>query len=591
MPENYKIDYGNLPHDIQLLGERVRQTAQNFRDSVDEQFPEIRIKQEQEKIRQEEKEKIDRLPWHSKLGYHLMTVPQDGTLPLYTRSAADRMMVGDFAGAEAIQKPVNTVGAIATGMGLLGAAGLADLIATTGTYGLGTALAAEGLSWGTGTAGYYGGNWLGQKIDNKHGTNITPWLSILTSIGGGAAGYSGVLRSSPSMIKRMLNEAKKMDWTPEGIVIPDKAPKWKWSRNAQYDHTSKTLELPLFARKSQIGHELGHYIGDVGVADPAMVKGAFVPGYKYSDNASFELNSAEAFADHFKTKLGYPYKGTNKNLVSRQNALNDDIEFYDVTRESARSYELPLEEKLGIPKHERSNPKALEDPQYWGYEQWNERYNAAIKSGNWEEAQRLRDLHFKRNAPDTKIVDENGMPKHMYHGRYLWDRSGWTKTKINNLFTKFKGVNFDLEDAVDEGSVLNHWSLSKPNRGRMNSYHTPEYNVARRVYAAGNPRGVMDNYLYIKNPANWNEVEQIIGKRGISDWSDFKGGKKDLMELGYDGLYIPQYYDSYGVFVSPSQFKSADPITWNGKGEIIPIVKRDNFRNLDTRYQQGGKIK
>ena len=75
-----------------------------------------------------------------------MTVPQDGTLPLYTRSAADRMMVGDFAGAEAIQKPVNTVGAIATGMGLLGAAGLADLIATTGTYGLGTALAAEGLS-------------------------------------------------------------------------------------------------------------------------------------------------------------------------------------------------------------------------------------------------------------------------------------------------------------------------------------------------------------------------------------------------------------------------------------------------------------
>lgn len=124
------------------------------------------------------------------------------------------------------------------------------------------------------------------------------------------------------------------------------------------------MELPLFARKSQIGHELGHYIGDVGVADPAMVKGAFVPGYKYSDNANFELNSAEAFADHFKTKLGYPYNGTNKNLVSRQNALNDDIEFYDVTRESARSYELPLEEKLGIPKHERSNPKALEDPQY-----------------------------------------------------------------------------------------------------------------------------------------------------------------------------------------------------------------------------------
>lgn len=128
------------------------------------------------------------------------------------------------------------------------------------------------------------------------------------------------------------------------------------------------MELPLFARKSQIGHELGHYIGDVGVADPAMVKGAFVPGYKYSDNASFELNSAEAFADHFKTKLGYPYKGTNKNLVSRQNALNDNIEFYDVTRESARSYELPLEEKLGIPKGERNQPGKSRSPRAVEYD-------------------------------------------------------------------------------------------------------------------------------------------------------------------------------------------------------------------------------
>ena len=63
------------------------------------------------------------------------------------------------------------------------------------------------------------------------------------------------------------------------------------------------------------------------------------------------------------------------------------------------------------------------------------------------------------------------------------------------------------------------------------------------------------------------------------------------MKQGYDGLYIPQYYDSYGAFVSPSQFKSAEAITRNDVGEIIPIVKRDNFHNLDRRYKQGGKIK
>ena len=63
MPENdYKIDYGNLPYNIQLLGERVRQTSQNFRDRVDEQFPEIKIKQEQERIRREEEKKRNDLP-------------------------------------------------------------------------------------------------------------------------------------------------------------------------------------------------------------------------------------------------------------------------------------------------------------------------------------------------------------------------------------------------------------------------------------------------------------------------------------------------------------------------------------------------
>lgn len=296
-------------------------------------------------------------------------------------------------------------------------------------------------------------------------------------------------------------------------------------------------------------------------------------------------------------------------------------------------------ERLGIPKGERSNPKALDNPQYWGYEQWNERYNAAVRAGNWKEVQRLRDLHFKRNAPNTKVVDENGMPRHMYHG----EESRNFKGKPYR-YTTYEGVNWDLEDLVEEGATQNHWRLSKPNRERMGNYHTPNYRTAL-MYAWKDPTLVHDDYLNITNPFTWDgeEIHQILLKAGlrsekvlskktghfkrrpmidingnfiknqygdiefeesewipdkfyfrypyVSDWSDFYGSsKEELMKLGYDGLYIPQYYDSYGAFVSPSQFKSADPITWDGKGEIIPIVKRDNFRNLDTRYQNGGKL-
>lgn len=241
-------------------------------------------------------------------------------------------------------------------------------------------------------------------------------------------------------------------------------------------------------------------------------------------------------------------------------------------------------EKLGIPKSLRSDPRALEDPYYWGYEQWNQRYDDALNKGDYQEVQRIRDLHFKTKAPDTKVIDENGMPLHMYHGTGIDVYNNYKPKR----FTRYEGVNWDLEDAVDSGIKGNHWKLSIPNDYRMTSYHTPNKNIAKNYF------GVLhDDYLNIKNPIKWDEsnLKKITGRDYISDWADFTAGKKELMQQGYDGLYIPQYYDSYGAFVSPSQFKSADPITWNGKGEMVPIVKRDNFHNLDIRYKQGGKIK
>ena len=59
---------------------------------------------------------------------------------------------------------------------------------------------------------------------------------------------------------------------------------------------------------------------------------------------------------------------------------------------------------------------------------------------------------------------------------------------------------------------------------------------------------------------------------------------------GYDvgRNYVPGKYD-YAVPFN-TQMKLTDPITHN-KGEIIPIVKRDNFHNSDMRYEQGGILK
>ena len=302
---------------------------------------------------------------------------------------------------------------------------------------------------------------------------------------------------------------------------------------------------------------------------------------------------------------------------------------------------ISITERLGIPKVLRSNPKVLEDPYYWGYQQWNQRYNSAVKFGNIEEAQRLRDLHFKVKAPNTKVIDENGNPLHMYHG--LLDRKSADEAV---KFNKYRGVNWDVEEIIENGSNRNHWKIAEPTDDIMENYHSPDYNMVSQSYASGHNDLIYDDYLNITNPFTydeesihnivnnfnpgystktlrieparysrrplvgadgktikdsqgnivWGDSELIPERRyytysGVSDWSYFGGSRKPLMKLGYDGLYIPQYYDSYGAFVSPSQFKAADAITYDNNNNIIPIVKRDNFHNLDRRYEQGGVLK
>lgn len=270
--------------------------------------------------------------------------------------------------------------------------------------------------------------------------------------------------------------------------------------------------------------------------------------------------------------------GINLKGIADNTLKNQDV--YAIFKDVDVKPKLTAAEQLGIPKGARSNPKALEDPYYWGYKQWNQRYNSAINAGDIAEVQRLRDLHFKIKAPDTKVVDENGNPLHMYHG-------------TDKYFTVFKDVN--PED------------IELKTRG----YHTEDYNLAKDTYARGWRKSpitgkqfiktdgiIYDDYLNITNPfvdtPNNNIQDIVINLTGIpqSNWGSlYDKGRMFLRTGGYDGVHVPRYHNTYLPTKSATQIKSAEPITWNGNGEIISIVKRDNFHNLDRRYKQGGILK
>lgn len=146
-------------------------------------------------------------------------------------------------------------------------------------------------------------------------------------IGGGMTGAL-VRRSTPMMIRSMQDRVYELNGDGKFIYdIPGGSKarlnatepvKWKPGKSKDAAYNDGTIQVPLFARKSQIAHELGHHAAGQG----DQILGAYTEGYQYAPNSSWETERAENFADLFKTKLGYRYKGKNANLKARQDAID-----------------------------------------------------------------------------------------------------------------------------------------------------------------------------------------------------------------------------------------------------------------------------
>jgi len=305
-----------------------------------------------------------------------------------------------------------------------------------------------------------------------------------------------------------------------------------------------------------------------GVENPIELQVVDVPksqleSYRAS-NIIKDRSDIEFEPEDFLIPLSMPRKRTPLNLTG--NIFADMRVGLPENHKILQERTISDAERLGISKSMRSNPKALEDPYYWGYQQWNQRYNAAVESGNMEEAQRLRDLHFKIKTPDNKIVDYKENPHKVYHGSpenwYIFD---------------------DSKRGIDD---VIYFSTDKA--------YADQYTIPRSQWQKGMipTKSSREFYLYGKEPINvgsdmyYGSVQDEL----IHNWAN--GLNADSV-YGLDAITNPLNQSSgveFGV-LRRNQFKLTKPITKTNTGEIIPIVKRDNFRNPDIRYKQGGIIK
>lgn len=172
-------------------------------------------------------------------------------------------------------------------------------------------------------------------------------------------------------------------------------------------------------------------------------------------------------------------------------------------------------------------------------------YTEAIAAGDIQEAQRLRDLHFIYNAPETKIVTESGKPLKTIHGT---------------------DANFNSFDP-------NYWKYGAVGKGNY----------------VGNAQSVLNNaphkkelYINSENPLVLNDVQRE------AIFEDVMSTPEMITNQGYDGVvvnYKPKHLQDFEMVNYDSRkIKSADAITYDDAGNVIPLSERDNFNINDIRY-------
>ncbi len=188
---------------------------------------------------------------------------------------------------------------------------------------------------------------------------------------------------------------------------------------------------------------------------------------------------------------------------------------------------------------------------------------------------------FKRWFGKSKVTNDDGTPKVVYHATYddftVFDRSKLGENTMSNASSWEMGAT----------SLIGHWFSDHDLQDRLGAtrlakcylnietpYEISLYDLADDIAAFA------DNYSELEEAFENGETEQIreVVERYVSK----------LRSDGYDGLVVNDEEfggTSYVVFNS-EQIKSADPVTYDDNGEVIPLSKRFDSKNEDIRYSR-----
>ena len=171
-------------------------------------------------------------------------------------------------------------------------------------------------------------------------------------------------------------------------------------------------------------------------------------------------------------------------------------------------------------------------------------YLSAVERGDMATAQQMVMEAAKLAMPNTKIVDENGNPLIVKHS-------------TNAQFTVF-------------------------DRAKQN------YGAVGTGFYFGNKRSVLSRENTVEVLLDVKKPLVIDDMQREEMFEDNETTQQSIIEKGYDGVvvnYADKHLEDFEIVVfAPNQIKSADPVTYDDNGNVIPLSERFNPEKEDIRY-------
>lgn len=250
-----------------------------------------------------------------------------------------------------------------------------------------------------------------------------------------------------------------------------------------------------------------------------------------------------------------------------------------------RPSKLSEAERLGIPKHERD---------------WDYQFFKSIKEENPSLTSYIRTKHFAEQSPDNKLTS-----LFFPEGRTLDE--DMLVSADNSLWKYYQNNKKDFPIKVTHKSPNDFYVFDYTRQSKYPDGHFFFSMHDRPQFGKG--KISKDFYIYDKNIKPISEytgddmhrINKNTGNYLLQELDSYSAKSALIQDAIHNKAPNTIYgYDSGSNFVEGmyefavprnTQMKLVDPITYDDNGHIIKLSKRDNFKNPDFRYKQGGILK